>query len=167
LTGYYSGSILNSVSTREKEGDNVNRNMYIKKSSSCNCLNIRRASQAVTEVYDEFLAPSNLKIGQYSLLKHINQLGPVSVSDLALIIRLDRTTLVRNLKPLENGGFVEDISSEGTRNRQLKLTKEGIEIYKQAEELWEKAQDFLEEYLGKDNIDTFTTLLSKIEALVP
>lgn len=142
-------------------------NIYDKKSSPCNCLNIRRASQAVTEVYDEFLAPSNLKIGQFSLLKHINQLGPISVSDLALIIRLDRTTLVRNLKPLEKSEFVEDISIEGARNRQLKLTNKGIETYKYAEELWEKAQSFIEEYLGKDNIDTFTTLLSKIEALVP
>lgn len=145
----------------------MDRNIYDKKSSPCNCLNIRRASQAVTEVYDEFLAPSNLKIGQFSLLKHINQLGPLSVSDLALIIRLDRTTLVRNLKPLEERGFVEDISTEGARNRQLKLTVKGIETYKYAEELWEKAQSFLEEYLGKDNMDTFTTLLSKIEALVP
>jgi Transcriptional regulators len=145
----------------------MDRNIYDKKPSPCNCLNIRRASQAVTEVYDEFLAPSNLKIGQFSLLKHINQLGPVSVSDLAVIIRLDRTTLVRNLKPLEKSGFVQDISTEGTRNRQLRLTDKGIKAYKYAEELWEKAQSFLEEYLGKDNIDTFTKMLSKIEALVP
>lgn len=145
----------------------MDKNIYDKKPSPCNCLNIRRAAQAVTEVYDEFLEPSNLKIGQFSLLKHINQLEPVSVSDLALIMRLDRTTLVRNLKPLEKIGFVEDISVEGTRNRQLKLTCEGIEAYKHAEELWKKAQGFLEEYLGQDNINTFTKVLSKIEALVP
>lgn len=145
----------------------MDRNIYDKKSSPCNCLNIRRASQAITEVYDEFLEPSNLKLGQFSLLKHINQLEPVSVSDLALIMRLDRTTLVRNLKPLEKDELVEDISTEGTRNRQLKLTAKGIETYKLAEKLWEKAQNFVEEYLGKDNIDTFTVLLSKIEALVP
>lgn len=144
----------------------MDRKVYDKKSSPCNCLNIRRASQALTEVYDEFLAPSNIKIGQFSLLKHIKQLEPVSVSYLALIIRLDRTTLVRNLKPLEQSGFVEDISAQGTRNRQLKLTAKGVEKYKHAEELWEKAQNFLGEYLGKD-IDVFSTLLSKIEALVP
>lgn len=149
------------------KGDNVDRNIYNKKSSPCNCLNIRRASQAITEVYDEFLAPSNLKIGQFSLLKHINELEPVSVSDLARIIRLDRTTLVRNLKPLEEKGLVTDIASKGTRNRQLKLTDNGFETYKLAEQLWEKAQSFLVEYLGENNIDTFTALLSKIEALVP
>ncbi|MFL0198255.1 MarR family winged helix-turn-helix transcriptional regulator [Clostridium sp. WILCCON 0269] len=145
----------------------MERIIYEKKPSPCNCLNIRRASQAITEVYDEFLSPSNLKIGQFSLLKHIEQLEPVSVSELAVVIRLDRTTLVRNLKPLEKSGFVEDISTEGARNRQLRLTDKGMETYKYAEELWKKAQSFLEEYLGRDNIDTFTTLLSKIESLVP
>ena len=145
----------------------MDTNIYDKKSSTCNCLNIRRSSQAITEVYDEFLAPSDLKIGQFSLLKHIEKLGPVSVSDLALSIRLDRTTLVRNLKPLEERGLVADIATKGTRNRQLKLTDKGIKAYKCAEELWQKAQNFLEEYLGKNNMDTFTALLSKIEALVP
>jgi len=145
----------------------MDRKVYDKESSPCNCLNIRRGAQVLTGVYDEFLAPSNLKIGQFSLLKYINQLEPVSVSDLALTIRLDRTTLVRNLKPLEQSGFVEDISTQGTRNRQLKLTPKGVETYKNAEKLWEKAQDFLEEYLGKENIDVFRTVLSKIEALVP
>lgn len=145
----------------------MDRNIYNKQSSPCNCLNMRRASQAITEVYDDFLVPSNLKVGQFSLLKHIYDFGPISVSELALKIRLDRTTLVRNLKPLEKMGFVADIAPEGTRNRQLKLTDKGIEAYKSAEQLWLKAQSYLEEYLGKDNIDTFTTLLSKIEALVP
>lgn len=120
----------------------------------------------MTKVYDEFLVPSNLKISQLALLRHINQLGPVSVSDLAVVIRLDRTTLVRNLKPLEKSGFVEDISTEKTRNRQLRLTDKGIETYKYSEELWEKAQSFLEEYLGKDNISTFTTLLSDRKSVV-
>ena len=145
----------------------MDRIIYDKKSSTCNCLNLRRSSQAITEVYDEFLAPSDLKIGQFSLLKHIDKLGPISVSDLALSIRLDRTTLVRNLKPLEKRGLVIDIAVEGTRNRQLKLTDKGIQAYKSAEQLWEKAQGFFEEYLGKGNIETFTTMLSKIEALMP
>ncbi|MBK1811927.1 winged helix-turn-helix transcriptional regulator [Clostridium sp. YIM B02505] len=141
--------------------------VYDKKPSKCNCLNLRRASQAITEVYDEFLAPSGLKIGQFSLLKHIDALGPVSVSNLAISIRLDRTTLVRNLKPLEERGYIYDIAIEGTRNRQLKLTDKGKEVYRSAEVLWLKAQSYLDDYLGKDNLDAFTTLLSKIEALVP
>jgi DNA-binding MarR family transcriptional regulator len=145
----------------------MNREIYDKKPAVCSCLNLRRASQAITQVYDECLAPSGLKISQFSLLKHIKQLGPVSVSDLALKIRLDRTTLVRNLKSIEERGLITDIAAKGTRNRQLKLTDKGLETFEIAEQLWAEAQSFIEQYLGKDDINTLTVLLSKIEALVP
>ncbi|URN84259.1 MarR family winged helix-turn-helix transcriptional regulator [Acetobacterium wieringae] len=72
-----------------------------KKSSVCSCLNMRRASLAMTEIYDHYLEPCHLSISQFSILKHIDGMEPVSVSELAAAIRLDRTTLVRNLKPLE------------------------------------------------------------------
>ena len=145
----------------------MDRKIYKKKPSACNCLNLRRASQAITQIYDEFLEPSGLKISQYSLLKHIKHMGPVSVSDLALEIRLDRTTLVRNLKSMEERGFIIDISANGARNRQLKLTDSGLETFEKAEQLWSEAQDYIEHYLGKDYMETLTVLLSKIEALVP
>jgi DNA-binding MarR family transcriptional regulator len=136
-----------------------------KKPSACNCLNLRRASQAITEVYDKMLAPNGLKISQYSLLKYIKLLNPVSVTDLASNIRLDRTTLVRNLKPLEEKGLITDVSKKGTRNRQLMLTETGIETLNNAASLWQEAQDFMEQYLGKSDLLTLTGLLSKIEAL--
>lgn len=72
-----------------------------KKSSVCNCLNLRRASLSITEIYDHYLAPSQLSVSQFSIPKHVREMAPVSVSELAAEIRLDRTTLVRNLKPLE------------------------------------------------------------------
>lgn len=145
----------------------MDKKIYEKKPSECNCLNIRRASQALTDVYDEIMAPSGLKLGQFSLLKHINRLGPVSVSDLALSIRLDRTTLVRNLKSLEEKGLVTDTAPERSRNRQLQLTELGYGTYRAAEQLWLEAQNFVEQYLGREDTDLLTKLLSKIEALVP
>lgn len=136
-----------------------------KKPSTCNCLNLRRASQAITAVYDNFLTPSGLKISQYLLLKSIELLNPASVTDLASNIRLDRTTLVRNLKPLEEKGLIADISRNGTRNRQLILTETGMETLKIADSLWKEAQTYIEEYLGKDDLASLTVLLSKIESL--
>lgn len=145
----------------------MDRKIYNKQPKKCNCINLRRASQAITEVYDEFLVPSGLKTNQFSILKHIEHLEPVSVSDLAQEIRLDRTTLVRNLKPLEASGFIADVAARGTRNRQLKLTDKGLEMLKIAEPLWIEAQNFMEQYLGRDDMSILTALLSKIEALVP
>ncbi len=145
----------------------MDRKIYDKESAVCNCINLRRASQAITEVYDEIIASSGLKVHQHLLLRNIKALGPVSVSSLALAIRLDRTTIVRNLKPLEDRGFIMDEATKGTRNRQLKLTNKGLEILKIAAPLWLEAQNFIEQYLGAKDMNTLTVLLSKIEALVP
>lgn len=145
----------------------MNKKIDEKKVSICNCVNLRRAAQAITEIYDKFLDSSGLKISQYLLLKHVNRLGPVSVSRLALEIRLDRTTIVRNLKPMEDKGFIKDVAKKGTRNRQLMLTDKGLEIFEVVEPLWVEAQNFIQRKLGKDDINTLTVLLSKIEALVP
>lgn len=136
-----------------------------KNPSICNCLNLRRASTAITKIYDEKLGPCGLTVSQYSLLKHLMYLGPVSVSDLAIKIRLDRTTLVRNLKPLEAAAFVIDISQNGSRNRQLQLTEKGIAKYREAEHLWNDAQNFIEQKLGKENLEKLTSFLSVIEKL--
>ena len=133
--------------------------------SICNCLNLRRASAAITKIYDEKLGTSGLTVSQYSLLRHLFYFGPISVSDLAIKIRLDRTTLVRNLKPLESAAFIVDVSQEGTRNRQLQLTEKGIEKYKEADDLWKDAQSFMEQQLGKENLEKLTSLLSVIEKL--
>ncbi|MCL6460178.1 MAG: MarR family transcriptional regulator [Gorillibacterium sp.] len=141
--------------------------MNEKLSSPCNCINLRRASLAITEVYDRFLAPGGVNINQYSLLKHINRLGITSVSDLAQVMRLDRTTLVRNLKALEQKNYVQDTAAKGTRNRQLILTERGKAVHAATEPLWAEAQLFLEQSLGKDDMTVLTALLSKVEKLAP
>ena len=145
----------------------MDRKTYEKQPSTCSCINLRRASQALTEVYDKILAPSGLKIGQYLLLRNVKALSPVNVSTLALEIRLDRTTIVRNLKPLEKRNIIIDISTKGARNRQLKLTDEGLKILEIATPYWLESQNFIEQYLGKEDRNALTALLSKIEALVP
>ncbi|SHI13340.1 DNA-binding transcriptional regulator, MarR family [Sporobacter termitidis DSM 10068] len=131
--------------------------------SPCNCLNLRRASSAMTKIYDAYLAPCGISIAQFSLFRHLRQLGPVSVSALAEKIRLDRTTLVRNLRPLEKAGLVVDISPRSARSRELELTEKGREKLGEAEKLWDGAQRHIEEALGKDNIALLTELLTRIE----
>ena len=136
-----------------------------KSSSPCNCLNLRRAALSMTKLYDDYLVPSGLTVSQFSLLKYVKFLGPLSVSELADKIRLDRTTLVRNLLPLEDAGFIVDVSAPGTRGRALELTKRGVEKYEEAEKLWNNAQDYVGQALGKDDLEQLTSLLTRVENL--
>jgi DNA-binding MarR family transcriptional regulator len=136
-----------------------------KKPSPCSCLNMRRASSAITKIYDDTLAPSGITVSQFSILRHILALGPLSVSDLAARLRLDRTTLVRNLKPLEAAQLVADLSLSGARTRRLQVTERGRAIYRDAERLWQEAQSFIEQSLGTEKLAQLTELLSAIERL--
>jgi len=136
-----------------------------KRPSPCTCQNLRRASLAITRIYDQKLAQSGLTVSQYSLLKHIKRLGPVSVSELASEIRLDRTTLVRNLKPLESEGLVIDTSPPGSRNRQLQLTPEGEKRCETAALHWQEAQTYVEEQLGREKLENLIAILSEVESL--
>jgi len=134
--------------------------------SPCHCLNIRRASRAVTQFYEEALEPSGLKVTQYSLLRNLELMESVSMSVLAKIMRIDRTTLNRNLKPLMKIGLITVHSGEDSRSRQVMLTEVGKAALVNALSLWDEAQASLEEYLGKAELNSFEKSLSKLEALV-
>jgi DNA-binding MarR family transcriptional regulator len=66
-------------------------------------------------------------------------------------MRLSRTTLVRNIKPLEERGLIIDIAEQG-RSRQLKLTDSGSQLYSKATLLWKQAQSWFEQFLGLEKL---------------
>lgn len=133
--------------------------------SPCHCLNIRRASRSVTQFYEKVLEPSKLKITQYSLLRNLEAVGPATMSVLAKIMRIDRTTLNRNMKPLLAAGLITVNPGEDSRSRQVILTEAGRDTLLKTLELWDQAQALLEEYLGREELDSLEQSLAKLEAL--
>lgn len=123
-----------------------------KQRSPCYCINIRRAANMVSGLYNEFLAPIGLTVNQFSLLVSLNQLGTSSVSDLANYVGLARTTVVRTLKPLFNNGMIEDNSAVGQRNRELHLTKLGQKAVEQGIPLWKNAQAEIQCRIGDEKV---------------
>ncbi|WP_371373160.1 MarR family winged helix-turn-helix transcriptional regulator [Sporomusa aerivorans] len=140
---------------------------YPKPPSPCLCLNIRRASRAVTDFYENVLEPSGIKVTQFSLLRHLEMVEPATISKLAETMRIDRTTLNRNMKPLLEAGLIAVNTGQDPRSRLVTLTKAGQLALKHAAELWEQAQASLQEYLGVNDIKHFNHLIAKLEALMP
>lgn len=139
---------------------------YIPKPSSpCTCLNIRRASRGVTQFYDKVLEPSGLTVTQLSLLRHVEQLGPIAISELAKAMRIDRTTLNRNLKPLVDAGLLVINPGNDSRVKHVLLSEVGKTVIVKAWVLWEEAQAALKEYLGEEDLATLVKLLARVEAL--
>jgi DNA-binding MarR family transcriptional regulator len=133
--------------------------------SSCHCINIRRAAVAVTDYYDRLLSCAGITLNQFSLLKNLSDIGISSVSRLANHVGLDRSTLVRGLKPLFKAGYIEDISQTGKRDNQMRLTPLGRQTVAIAMPFWEQAQEGVLKQMGEDDLATLTRLLSKMEML--
>jgi DNA-binding MarR family transcriptional regulator len=136
-----------------------------KREIHCYCIKVRRVARIVTAYYDNFLAPSGLTVNQYSLLVNLEKLGESNVSELADYVGLERTTLVRNIKPLLERGYVQDASRAEARDCRLSVTAMGREALGVAMPLWEKAQKGVGDKIGAGNIKVLNELLGGLEML--
>jgi DNA-binding MarR family transcriptional regulator len=95
----------------------------------------------VTQFYDQFLAAAGLRTTQFSILARLQRLGPMTISALAADLVMDRTTLGRNLQPLERQRLVAVVKGRtDRRSREIRLTDTGAERLRTAVEGWVKAQ---------------------------
>jgi DNA-binding MarR family transcriptional regulator len=129
----------------------------------CICSSLRRASRVATRRYDEALRPSGLTITQFDLLATLARVQPLAVKDLAAVLTMDRTTLSRDLDPLERDGLVELTVGRDRRSRLVQLTEHGLKVFSQAAPMWRAVQDELERQLGPKEV---ASLLNKLEGVV-
>src|SRR5579864_2875883 len=115
----------------------------------CNCLALRQAARHVTQFYDQLLAPSGLRTTQFSILGKLRHIGPLSINALAKELVMDRTTLGRNMLPLEREGLITIAKGcRDRRSKELQLTDAGVGRLRQAVKGWEEAQARFEEVYG-------------------
>ncbi len=131
----------------------------------CVCAQVRRASRVLTRLYDRIMGPSGLTVTQYSLLRNIMVSEPMSVSELARVMNLDRTTLVRNLKAVEAAGFVRSDRGKDARMRAINITGTGEDAVARAMPYWNEAQVIVGSHLGEDDVRKLVALVEAIEAL--
>jgi DNA-binding MarR family transcriptional regulator len=117
---------------------------------TCLCSNVRRAALALTALYDEALAPHGLKVTQFSLLHAIKRRERPNLSLLAGATGLDRSTLGRNLRVLEEAGWVALSPGEDGRDRVASLTEAGATTLRAATKVWLRLQERLAGELGED-----------------
>ena len=116
---------------------------------NCTGFNLRKATRAVTQFYDAALQPSGLKSTQYSLLSTVETQGPIVMGDLAEVLVMDRTTLTRNLKPLEAQGLIRIEPGKDRRARIISLSAKGRKVVTRARPLWRQAQSEIVGRLGE------------------
>jgi DNA-binding MarR family transcriptional regulator len=129
------------------------------KPQGCTNLKLRQLSRVVSRHYDAFVAATGLKNTQYSLLSHVVVFGPIRPSELARRMRVDASTLTRNLQPLLAQGWVRSGPGQDARSRIVEATAAGRAKRAQAQSAWKQAQLALNARLGSDRVAALHTLL--------
>lgn len=128
----------------------------------CTCTTLRRLARTATLAYDEILRPTGLRVTQLAVLRTLQQNGPLSVTRLAIEAGLDRSTMGRNLDPLERMGFVvNEVGKSDQRERVARLTAEGEEAVATALPYWNAAQT---EIARRISTSTIAMLTRQLEA---
>ncbi len=125
----------------------------------CTNLKLRQLTRAVTRHYDAYVAATGLKNTQYSLLSHVVLLGPIAPGELASRMKLDASTLTRNLQPLVAQGWLEIGPGADARSRVVTATPAGRDKRVEGQRAWKQAQLALNARLGVARVAALHQLL--------
>jgi DNA-binding MarR family transcriptional regulator len=129
---------------------------------TCMCHKARMAARVVTRAYDDALRPTGLRASQVAVLAAVAARGALSIKSLADALQMDRSTLTRNLGPLEERGYVELAPEARYRSRVVTLTRAGRAAMERALPLWEAAQGKLKSRLGEKGWPTVQEALASL-----
>jgi DNA-binding MarR family transcriptional regulator len=116
--------------------------------TTCYCVAVRTAARRTTALYDSLLEPAGVTLAQFSLLRKVERAGTVSLTKLGQLAELDRSTIGRNVKALEELRLVRTASTTDQREAAVRLTPVGKDTLRRAAPLWEEAQRRVEAALG-------------------
>src|SRR2546426_9182355 len=124
-----------------RRGATLTREGQPERLSPCVCSTLRMVSRAVTQLYDDVLRPSGLRVTQFSILAAIARKGEANLRQLADTLAIDQTTLTRSLNLLERDRVIERVPHPDGRIKAMRLTARGRKTLEVARPLWAQAQD--------------------------
>lgn len=133
-----------------------------KQSYECHCFMLRNMTSLIKKKYNQYFENIGITNEQFTILEFLKNLEPISVTDLSIAIKLDRTTLSRNLKILKNKKLIIDEISFG-RSKKLNLSEEGKIVIDRAEKKWNKAQKEIEDIIGLEKLEIIRESLKILE----
>jgi DNA-binding MarR family transcriptional regulator len=138
------------------------------KPQGCTNMKLRQLMRRVTQYYDAEVGKTGLKVTQYSLLSHVFKLGPLRPGELARAMKVDASTLTRNLKPLVSAGWLTLEAGSDGRSRLVSITDSGREKRIEAQRRWRVAQEGINQMLGVEQVLALHALIDEsLERLSP
>jgi DNA-binding MarR family transcriptional regulator len=138
---------------------------FVTTETPCVCTELRMATRSVKRLYDRVLSPAGLRVTGYSILSRLAKHGPLSVTELASMLAMERTTCTREVAPLASAGFISITEGTDRRRRLLRLTPLGEQKLAEGRPAWAQAQQMVAAEFGEaDVLDLVTRLRRLLES---
>ena len=127
---------------------------------NCVCFNLRWVTRAVTQFYDAEMRRHGIRPTQGSILASLQARNSWNMAELSDWLGMERTTLVRNLRPLQRDGFVKTIGGGRGNRVEVMITNKGRKQIEKLTPAWKSAQNAVVKTLGQKR---WSTILSDLE----
>ena len=133
----------------------------------CIGVRLRLLNRVVTNLYDDALRPLGLKLSQLNILVATAKLGLAQPAKICDILKLDTSTLSRNVERMRTKGWLEVVPGEDARAQPFRLTVQGRRLLERAVPAWDQGQKKASELLGQDGVTLLTKTAKKLRMLQP
>ena len=131
--------------------------------SECLAVRLRTLNRSLTALYDEALRPHGLRVGQLNLLVAVARLGTARPGDLCRLLRMDKSTLSRDVEVMRRNGWLEVEDGAG-RSRPLRITPAGEALLAQVVPAWQQAQERARTLIGDEGAEAVVAMARKLRA---
>jgi DNA-binding MarR family transcriptional regulator len=138
----------------------MSKELDMSAAQNCVCFNLRWVARVVTQFYDAEMRRHGIRPTQGTILTSLNARKSWNMAELSDWLGMERTTLVRNLRPLQRDGFVQ-ATGGGRGNRvELAITAKGRKKIEKLTPVWKSAQSAAVKTLGEKR---WSAILSDLE----
>jgi DNA-binding MarR family transcriptional regulator len=128
----------------------------------CIAVRVRFLNRVITSIYDNALRPLKLTINQLNMLVALSQLGKATAKQVGAVLRMDASTVSRNLERMRNEGWIESTQGVDARSFQLQVSPQGARLMEKALPRWRKAQARASDVLGAANANVLTKVANNL-----
>ena len=120
----------------------------------CIAVRGRLINRVITSIYEEALAPYGIRISQGNILVVVAKMGQARPAQVGRVLRLERSTLSRDVEVMKRAGWLESDPPEGGHGQLLQVTPAGLRLLSESQPAWEKAQVKARKLLGDVGVET-------------
>lgn len=129
--------------------------------ADCFCLASRQAARKITRLYDGHMQKAGIRVTQFTILSQLMLRGEMPIGKLADILGMERTTLTRNLAPLETKKWISIKAGDDPRARMIAITAQGRGMVRRGFPFWSEAQAQVGKMLGAEGEASLKILASR------